>query len=975
MQFPSVFKLRIFSIIAVMVFAIKTQAQSFSYYAIAGNTGYVSAGTGVTNAYVMWYSNNAGTGSSKDIHIALSGAGSGDSIIFIANNTEFKARAKAKSTTWFNVVNQSLANVNNTGSGTNVQRGVSLTTGDTALDVEIRCDRTTSHSSYSQQIYILIKKSGSTANTSKYLRIFPYIIAQSNIFKWNGDNNSSFHTATNWSPSRSTPSTSDVLIFDNAVPKKVQILYNSGQFSQTIEQIMITANTKIRFVNYTGSNGAAAKSTLKLNSGNNQNRIMYDWDQTLGMNANYLYNGNSGDVGDLDLGVASELGVSGTDTIQIEFLNGAFFSNNFYSPTIRTYNTEGNGACLKLYTHKLMSQLNGVYYYPVNWYNDANTTISFASNNSKYILGGPEYFGWGTPNTMGTNGKIVVEAGTRLSLRGGDGGTMMLGGIWEVYGGIAGKLVSNAPASNSAADWKSWVPTLQLKSDATRHGYIDTLGNNWDESSVEGGVLWEMYNSGTRSWRTVGFPLRNAMNISQIANNIVITGTKNTTNADSFYSFNSSCSYCKSSLMNWSESTSAWVGAESGSSTSTINPGKGVLLFFRGLGGNGVGDASSSATAGSMSFKGEINYGDFTLSNLSYTSGAGSLKGVNLIANPYPCAIDWRSVIANSGNSNIADKFYYFNPKAQNYSVYNKTSGTLVLSGSKDFTNSTDAEAATIEQGAAFFVVTSNSSNTLNFKESNKTPGKPKTSAFKVGSEFPCNRLTFQLNYNTTTSPREDNGVLEWDMDHIAGVDDVEDFTDQAKLYAGYLGIGTVDANKLWYAIDRRKTINEGEQRIIPLLVKTLEATDYKITFETCLNGANAEIELVDKLKGTKTKVTKDFVYVFTTSATDTIKSDNRFELILTKAAANNTTQLNLINQYYVYPNPIESNAFRITSAQSPIQNVKLFNMNGQELADYSSSIISAGNYPLPKNIANGNYWVKIIHATGTQVQQIHIQR
>lgn len=949
-------------------------SQSFSYYTIAGNQSYTAAGSTVTDAYVMWYSNNAGTGTSKDIHLTFTGVGNGDSILFLANNTEFKARAKAKSTSWFNIVNQTVANVNKSG-GSNVQRGVSLVSGDTALDIEIRTDRTTSHTGYSQEVYILIKKSGSNANTTKYLRIFPYIIAQANIYKWAGDNNASFHTATNWSPSRSTPSTSDVLIFDNAVPKKVQILYNSGQFTQTIEQIMITANTKIRFVNFRGSNGALAKSTLKVNSGNNQNRIMYDWDQNLGMNANYLYNGNSGDVGDIDLGYNSELGVSGTDTIQLEFLNGAFFSNNYFTPTIRTYNTEGNGACLKLYTHKLMSQLNGIYYYPVNWLNDANTTISFASNNSKYILGGPENLGGGSTATMGSNGKIVIEAGTRMSLRGGDGGTMLLGGIWEVYGGIAGKLVSNAPASSSAADWKAWVPTLQLKSDATRHGYIDTLGNNWDETSVEGGVLWELYNSGTRAWRTVGFPLRNSMNVSQIANNIVITGTKNSTNADSFYSFNSSCSYCKSSLMNWSESGSAWTGAESGSSASKISPGKGILLFFRGIGGNGVGDASSSATAGAMSFKGEINYGDFTLSNLSYTSSAGSLKGVNLVANPYPCAIDWRSVIANSGNSNIADKFYYFNPKAQNYSVYNKTSGTLVLSGSKDYTSSTDAEAATIEQGAAFFVVASSGTNTLKFKESNKTPGKPKTSAFKMGSEFPCNRLTFQLNYNASTSPREDNGVLEWDMDNISGVEDVEDFTDQAKLYAGYLGIGTVDANKLWYAIDRRKTINEGEQRIIPLMVKTLEIAEYKISFETCLNGPNLDIELVDKLKGTKTKVTKDLVYVFSTNSTDSIPSDYRFELILTKAAVNKTNNVDVANQHYVYPNPVESNSFRITSSQSPIQSVKLFNVNGQELVDYSSSIISAGNYPLPKGITNGNYWVKIINATGSQVQQIHIQR
>lgn len=946
--------------------SLLAKSQSISHITVAGAMSKTTTSSGITNARMSWYSNNGGSGTSKEIYLNLDNPGNGDSLIVIGNSTDFKARIFSKSSNFIQIINQSVSNVNNTG-GTTIQRGFAISSTDTAVSLEIKSDIT---SSTSGEIYLLYKPIGSSVNTSKYVQLFPESNAKSKVYRWIGTNNGNFHTPANWSPSRTTPSTSDVLIFDHVGLKAIEVLYNGGQFTQTVEQIMTTLNTKVVLVNYRGSNGALAKSTLKVNSGNNLDRLVYYTDQTLGEDKNFAYNNG---VGDFDISDAAEFMIGGTDTIQIEFNSGACIAT---SPNIdiKTINDFGNGACLKFYINSRMYHNNQQYYNWMSFKTEANTSICFASNGNRYEIHHSEDWGWGTHGILGGEGRIVIEAGTSVHFQTGDGGTITLGGILELYGSLFASIKSNAPASSSASDWKNWVPFLQIKNDATRRGYIDTFGSvYWDANRIEGGVQWELYNSGTRSWRTVGFPLKNEMNVSQIANNIVITGTKNSTNQDSFYSFNSTCTTCKSSLLSWNETNSEWSAYESGSSAGTISTGTGVLLFFRGMGSNGVGDPSTSANSGTMIFKGEINYGDFTLNNLDYNSSGGSLKGVNLIANPYPAAVDWRTVISNGNNSNIADKFYYFNPKAQNYSVYNNTTGSLTLSGSTAYTNSSNDEAATIEQGAGFFVVATNSSNSLNFTENCKTPKKGKTSAFKEEKTIPCNQLSMNLNYNTISSNREDNSVLEWDMSKY-GSTNTEDLTDATKLFAGYLGIGTADKNNIWYAIDRRADLIENELNSIPLVVKTMEKTDYKISFTTCADLGNTEVQILDKLTNKTIQVSNGVSYIFSTSSTDALNSDQRFELLITKKSELSSV-INKNNKYfYVYPNPTVDKTIRFTelSANNELMNVTLLSIDGKIIAQFNQ--INNQSVKLPNSIKNGIYILEITSKMGKQIERLIIE-
>jgi hypothetical protein len=805
--------------------SLLAKSQSISHITVAGAMSKTTTSSGITNARMSWYSNNGGSGTSKEIYLNLDNPGNGDSLIVIGNSTDFKARIFSKSSNFIQIINQSVSNVNNTG-GTTIQRGFAISSTDTAVSLEIKSDIT---SSTSGEIYLLYKPIGSSVNTSKYVQLFPESNAKSKVYRWIGTNNGNFHTPANWSPSRTTPSTSDVLIFDHVGLKAIEVLYNGGQFTQTVEQIMTTLNTKVVLVKYRGSNGALAKSTLKVNSGNNLDRLVYYTDQTLGEDKNFAYNNG---VGDFDISDAAEFMIGGTDTIQIEFNSGACIAT---SPNIdiKTINDFGNGACLKFYINTRMYHNNQQYYNWMSFKTEANTSICFASNGNRYEIHHSEDWGWGTHGILGGEGRIVIEAGTSVHFQTGDGGTITLGGILELYGSLFASIKSNAPASSSASDWKNWVPFLQIKNDATRRGYIDTFGSvYWDANRIEGGVQWELYNSGTRSWRTV---------------------------------------------------------------------------------------------------------------------------------------------ISNGNNSNIADKFYYFNPKAQNYSVYNNTTGSLTLSGSTAYTNSSNDEAATIEQGAGFFVVATNSSNSLNFTENCKTPKKGKTSAFKEDKTIPCNQLSMNLNYNTISSNREDNSVLEWDMSKY-GSTNTEDLTDATKLFAGYLGIGTADKNNIWYAIDRRADLIENELNSIPLVVKTMEKTDYKISFTTCADLGNTEVQILDKLTNKTIQVSNGVSYIFSTSSTDALNSDQRFELLITKKSELSSV-INKNNKYfYVYPNPTVDKTIRFTelSANNELMNVTLLSIDGKIIAQFNQ--INNQSVKLPNSIKNGIYILEITSKMGKQIERLIIE-
>jgi hypothetical protein len=946
-------------------------AQGLGGYSVAGMNGY-STTTSTETLYSAFYSNSGGTGVSKEIHLKLNNVATGDSIILVSDTAGFEVICRKQNTSWLSVLQKTLGGTPNYSGQRN---GFVLTSGDTSIQIEIRHNRTTTMASSTPKVVrILYKRSSNGTINTAYYDFAPRMYTLTNVYRWTGASSKDFSTSTNWSPERSSPATSDMLIVDQYDTADIEIKHNGSKINQEIGQLMVTNFTRVRFTNYR-NNGDNSISTLQLGTANtNQHNFEVTTSGYPSVSPSALSTFN----GDLTLGQGSEIFVSGTDTVCFFFKAGAVYKSNNSGANVRkfmTKNDRGSGAVLKFY---FVDDITGLSTLGNTCFKTEANTAIYLDGEDNVITGfGVTQF-FGIPSTddeyIGGAGTVVVGPRTRLYFPDNDNNKWYLGGRMLVYGQIHGNIVSNSPSANTETAWNNWEPYLQIGNNGIHKGSIASQTHPWVSGgnlSITGGVKWQMYNSGNRAWRTVGFPFEE-MHVSQISRNIVVTGTRNTDNKDSFYSFNSSCTHCRTSLYGWDENSEEWSGFESGTSANKLSAGQGVLLFFRGLGSEGLGDASASATAGVMNFKGTPVIGDKTVS-LSYNSNGNSLKGINLVANPYMSNVDWNELT----RSNVADKFYFYDPAGKMYNVYDNTGSSLVVDGTTNYKAGSALQTRTIEQGSAFFAIATGSSAEITFKEEAKIATQGSASAFREERIFPCNRLSMNLKSTDAAKLEMDHATLEWNMSSN-GASVTQDVMDMPKIYGGYYGIGTVDAKGEWYVVDRRPDVVAGVIETLPLKIATHEKTaSYKISFETCPEGADVKLTLVDRLKGEKHAINSHFQYVFDKKEGDALLTEERFSLELenTSLSMSTTEKLHVAS---IYPNPITSGVDRIFVAvhkNEDFQGAQLFDINGKLVGKWNASEITQLSLNLPKSLSTGVYMLNVQTLNGSSQHKLSVIR
>ena len=963
------------SVFILTLFANSAIAQPFQGYEVSGvhvpvTTGWTS---GTRDVHSVFYTNSSGDGISKEIELTFNSANinAGDSIIILSDTAGFEVRSIDQSTGWLDVIEKT--SVSDTGGSRN---GFVLSAGQTSLKFDYRMNITATMASAKSSakslfIYHMRKTSSGVNMSDQIIRVYTRILAASNVYRWTGELSKDFHDDDNWMPKRTTVSSSDKLIFDHIGVKECEIKNNGTKVVQTIDQLMVNHYTDIMFTNYR-NNGDNSVSTLKFDDVST-NLPFFTLEEFSNFGSRYDRGSGAGDY-DLVFGGASTVQFAGTDTITFHLTNGTHIQavpNVTRYPIIETINDKGNGAVFKLYSENSITNEFDLLYLHVNC--ELNTTVMFDGNSGvSYSM--ITYGGFSTPSNLyeyfGGAGKVVISPRVSWSQTNSDGAfSLYLGGTLEVYGSVVGKFISNSPTANTESAWNAWSPYIKIMNNGTNAGRIGSqLKFGSSVIDITGGVEWQMYNSGNRAWRTVGFPF-STMHVSQIARNIVITGTKDATNKDSFYSFNSTCTHCKTSLYAWDEGTSAWSGFESGTTANKIDAGDGVLLFFRGLGSSGLGDASASASAGVMSFKGTPVVGSKTL-DLTYNSNGGSLKGVNLVANPYMSNVDWNALT----RTNVADKFYFYDPAGKMYNTYDNTGSSVVVNGTNAYKAGTTLETRTIEQGAAFFAIATGSSASITFDEEDKIATKGSASAFREDRTFPCNRLSMSLTSQDAAKKELDHATLEWDMSE-KGASATGDFMDMPKIYGGYYGIGTVDAAGEWYVIDRRPDLESGVTETVNMRIASHEKNGaYRMSFEMCGEAPSATVVLVDRLKGTKTPVEKSTVYEFTMNESDALKGD-RFALELLKSNGQMGVA-EIQNAVSVYPNPakIGSDIFLAVANGHEIEGVALHDLNGRVLHNWKAEG-RFNNLKLPTNLNEGIYILTIKTTQGVQQNRVLLSK
>ena len=766
-------------------------------------------------------------------------------------------------------------------------------------------------------------------------------VASTGIYTWiepATGTDSSYKIAGNWSPTRTTISTDDILVVDLAQTSTVRnTTIDISNLTESINQFKIFPYNNVTFRCTANTAWTVGKATS-----------------------------TSGDdfIVDLNGGIRK----SGVGILEIIIPTGNTATIN--SKLAVATNPSGTNSGTLLFSGAGAHSIAG------NIHVDGGTLSFKPTTINNLLLNGSNQTLNGTGGTLYIDSLMFVTIGT------GSANTFTLNRSLPLYSKLTllsnTTIASNSPASSSAADWNSWTPHLQFKwFDKVGSKAFGELGVMPTGAAITGGALVEILNSTRRAYRTVGIPLKNAANLSQFVDDIHLTGT--VTDAANKDSFTTSCTWCKSSIFRWNEATAGWTAYTSGTSANKIDPGKGVLVFFRGARDldHGLGDTNIVANKQIIDFKGQIQTGNLTVSGLAKTNVGSSLEGANLIANPYPSTLNFRSFYEGN-TTKILPRYYTYDALAKNYNSWDSSIGTSPLKGGASWFQSAGADTRYINPGAAFFVFARNNNESVSFTEAMKEASKrSKGKNFGVEElkETPCNEFKMTVNYVNDTAFESDGFTMQYDL-NISEVSNDGEMYDAPKFYGGHLGLGTTTANNQWLAVDRRTKLAElGNTHTLPLKVAYPKTgpTDLFFTIKSCSFGNGPyKIQLVDKVLNTVEEVGDNSIYQYSINSADERRQD-RFEVLFT-AVENllNTKQITKeTKDFVVYPNPAVDGQFNIVNnKQNKIQSIEIYNAQGQcikVINHCSNDLIPVALH----NVSAGIYSAKITGQNGIESHTI----
>jgi len=190
-------------------------------------------------------------------------------------------------------------------------------------------------------------------------------------------------------------------------------------------------------------------------------------------------------------------------------------------------------------------------------------------------------------------------------------------------------------------------------------------------------------------------------------------------------------------------------------STYSIPVGNGFLFFFRGDRTTNLANKYTPGTSAEsviMTASGTLNTMQVIVhpwytpasANLMYTTTAGNttVRGYNMVGNPYASSIDWETFQTTTSTTGIyapvvstvttvGPTIYLLHPQNHNYGAYTKGGAGLGTNGATNI----------IASGQGFFVLAANASAQLIFNESAKTTAQATGPALFMG--MPADQVAF----------------------------------------------------------------------------------------------------------------------------------------------------------------------------------------------------------------------------------------
>ncbi len=478
---------------------------------------------------------------------------------------------------------------------------------------------------------------------------------------------------------------------------------------------------------------------------------------------------------------------------------------------------------------------------------------------------------------------------------------------------------------------------LVLKSTSGGTGRIATGATSG--GYISGNVTIERYLPGKRAYRFFSHPFNAAIALSQLTDNIDITGSGGSTNGFTTTNTNNASSY-------WYDVTAGdntTGGNNPGWTAFTNTNGAGAnawsqygaaRILVRGTKGQGLTSAGYTPGAATIDMSGVPNQGDVTI---SLTKGSGT--SFVLVGNPFPSQVNMDAV----STSNVGSAFY----------IWDATQGTK-----GGYTSYTFGSSSFNLPSCGAFVTTLSANGSIVFEEADKTSG---TSGTMFKTTAPANTVQLRLEDSTTFWDRL---LLRFDDNAMATVD----YPDAAKLYNPDMSFYTWSKDDSMLSIDVRPYV-DGE--IIPLGLYSTLKKNFRIIAADFDMPLGTKLFLHDKFLNTTEEITgAGYEYWFSVDANPASWGDNRFELNTQGKPVNDiATVSNTKLKVKLVPNPATDNVTVYTEGNNGKQVlVTITNMMGTKVAEHYTT----GNTTISlSNMAAGIYIVNISCGSETITQKL----
>ena len=333
-------------------------------------------------------------------------------------------------------------------------------------------------------------------------------------------------------------------------------------------------------------------------------------------------------------------------------------------------------------------------------------------------------------------------------------------------------------------------------------------------------------------------------------------------------------------------------------SSANVYAGDGYMMYFRGdkvthISGSPSKTSYPYVSPESVTFSaiGNLNQGTYSVvswtgtTGLLYTTtnaGNSTIRGFNLVGNPYPSSIDWSTFSnASSGaaiyGNHVNPTIYILNPATSNYDTYNASTHI-----------STGIAGNIIPSGQGFFVQANNSSPTLTFNESAKTNSQVTSGNLLMGAPAGQTAYNSYIRLKVVIdSSNYDDAVIGFDASSTTNYDPNTD--------SGFLpGAGAVESIAA-ISSDSIKTSakwvpfpKNAATRAIKLFVSAKASGVYTIR-RTDFSAIPAiyKVWLMDNYKKDSLDIKQNSTYAFDIDLSDTASyGSNRFTVIVRQDAA-----------------------------------------------------------------------------------------